>query len=118
MASTSSSLYDGTCLELRENHCASCGKTEATQEGDNDDGDGGAQPPVLPLVRCSRCCIMRYCNVECQKRDYVGHREGCLAVREAKTKLEQLAAPLRIFTLPDGSTTNLFKTRVGDFWVR
>jgi MYND finger len=116
LTSPSPPLYDGTCLELSEYHCAACGKTESKQD-DNNDEDDAVEVPTL--VRCSRCCIMRYCNVECQRRDYVVHREGCLAVQESKKKLEQLAAPLRSFNLPDSSsTTNLFETRVGGFWVR
>lgn len=43
--------------------CRSCGKTEAKA--------GGA------LKKCMRCLKVRYCSVECQKRDWKKHRMEC-----------------------------------------
>jgi MYND finger len=101
-------LYDGTNLELREPHCAECGRTESEAEV------WGA-----PLLRCARCGVVKYCDVECQRSDYKAHKSRCRDVQLAREKLEALAEPLRRFPLPDGTAnTNLFETRVGDFVVR
>ena len=39
-------------------------------------------PPkeVGELKRCSRCHITRYCNVQCQRKDWDFHRFACSAV--------------------------------------
>jgi MYND finger len=101
-------LYDGTNLELREPHCAECGRTESEAEV------WGA-----PLLRCARCGVVKYCDVECQRSDFNAHKSRCRDVQLAREKLEELAEPLRSFPLPDGTaTTSLFETRVGDFVVR
>ncbi|KAJ6604447.1 hypothetical protein DFH09DRAFT_1122728 [Mycena vulgaris] len=37
-------------------------------------------PPELKLKRCSRCRLIRYCSVECQKADYQRHKTICKRV--------------------------------------
>jgi MYND finger len=110
-SSTTSSLYDGTNLEIREPHCADCLRTES--EAEEEEEACGA-----PLQRCSRCGVMWYCNRDCQQSDFPSHKFWCRNVHAARTKLQALAETLRNCKLPDGTVTNLFETRVGDFMVR
>lgn len=33
--------------------------------------------PSIPLLRCSRCHLARYCSVDCQRRDWPLHKRLC-----------------------------------------
>ncbi|KAI9568086.1 hypothetical protein HD554DRAFT_2102896 [Boletus coccyginus] len=53
-----------------DSHCSSCAKAESTS----------------PLMRCSGCGTLRYCNSGCQKADWSLHKPECNALqRWAKT---------------------------------
>lgn len=41
----------------------------------NDDSD--------KLLRCSACKVVKYCDRECQKRDWKFHKEGCALLQSA-----------------------------------
>ena len=45
--------------------CKSCGKSGSDQSGKG-------------LLQCSRCQAVRYCSVECQRRDWKGHKLACV----------------------------------------
>lgn len=100
-------MYEGTYCELREPHCAACGSTK------KDDGSSASR-----LFQCSRCGVVHYCGVECQKKDFVRHKKECRDIQRIKDKLEQEAEPLKHFSQWGEEPSNLFETSVGDFWVR
>jgi MYND finger len=98
-------VYEGTYCELREPHCASCGVT-------SDDS------PSSRLFQCSRCGVVHYCGVECQKKDFTRHKTDCREVQKCKERMEKEAEPLKTFSQWGEESSNLFETNVGDFWVR
>ncbi|KAF7368837.1 MYND-type domain-containing protein [Mycena venus] len=38
------------------------------------------------LQRCSKCRLIRYCSIGCQRKDWTRHKMCCKVVQEAKTK--------------------------------
>ncbi len=37
--------------------------------------------PLEKLQRCSRCMKVYYCNKECQRNDWLIHKEKCIAIK-------------------------------------
>lgn len=52
--------------------CATCQKTEATN--------------AKPLLRCSGCKSITYCNKDCQKADWKNHKKDCSFQPKPKPK--------------------------------
>ena len=98
-------VYEGTYCELREPHCAACGLTK-------DDTSSSR------LFQCSRCGVVHYCGVECQKQDFARHKKDCRDVQKCKVRMEKEAEPLKNFSQWGEEPSNMFETNVGDFWVR
>jgi MYND finger len=98
-------LYDGTYCDLRELHCAMCNVS-------------GSGQPSGALLRCSRCGVLHYCSVECQRQDFARHKKDCRGVQRAREKVEREAGPLRRYSAWGEEPCNLFETDVGEFWVR
>ncbi len=43
-------------------------------------------PSAVRMKRCSRCGVARYCDTQCQKRDWRNHKPACEELRDAKHK--------------------------------
>lgn len=50
-------------------------------------GDDEAEP-----VRCSRCQMARYCNRDCQKRDWPVHKQVCVSYKPRSIRVPDLSA--------------------------
>jgi MYND finger len=98
-------VYEGTYCELREPHCAACGLTK-------DDSSSSR------LFQCSRCGVVHYCGVACQKQDFARHKKDCRDVQKCKDRMEKEAELLKHFSQWGEEPTNMFETTVGLFWVR
>jgi MYND finger len=98
-------VYEGTYCELREPQCAACGLTK-------DDSSSSR------LFQCSRCGVVHYCGVACQKQDFAKHKKDCRDVQKFKDRMEEEAELLKHFSEWGEEPSNLFETSVGIFWVR
>ena len=45
--------------------------------------DRGDSSSTQPLVRCSRCRVVKYCNRDCQSKDWSFHKKDCKLLRES-----------------------------------
>ncbi|PWN52956.1 SET domain-containing protein [Violaceomyces palustris] len=48
--------------------------------------------PPAPLQRCSACKVLRYCSVECQRRDWNDHKDECKALRKYGEMMSKIKA--------------------------
>lgn len=86
-------------------HCRICFKHEGEER--------------VHLRVCSRCKIIRYCSVDCQRTDYNGdHRSECRKIESLTKTMKEQAQPLRQFRGWFGGEEpkDLFHTEVGHFW--
>ena len=75
-----------------------CGSCEITQ-------------PILnsSLKSCGRCGIVKYCNRDCQKRDFSSHKNLCLIIKKGQDQVESL-----INNFPDFSRLSSFSACGGN----
>lgn len=92
--------YEGKYTPLREHpFCNSCGT-------------------LAQLSRCSRCKMVWYCSVDCQKSDFTQHKRVCRDIASKQAVVDRETAELQSFSnWHNDDTTNLFETAVGSFWV-
>jgi hypothetical protein len=69
-------------------------------------------------LRCSRCKLVSFCSIECQKDHYPKHSKVCRRIAALETRVANEAAKLTNFDDFGYSVTphNLFETSVGSFW--
>lgn len=73
--------------------------------------------PEVNLRRCSRCHVVYYCSVACQKDDLSQHKESCKMVKKLTEELEEERVNLGQVEPMFGETPlNYFEDHVGDFW--
>lgn len=93
--------YEGTYRPLREHpFCNACGKarSELRRELAN-----------KTLSLCSRCKMVWYCSVACQKRNYARHKRICrdIATLQAETDAEFEPLKSLVETDEEGRPTNV-----------
>lgn len=74
--------------------------------------------PDVTLRRCSRCKVVRYCSVDCQREDFKKHREDCKSILQLTTQLRQQANELRSYrgSFGLGEPHDAFEEDVGHFY--
>ena len=56
----------------------------------------GAVPLETPLQRCGACLWIRYCDKDCQRKDWQQHKPQCLYVREINAKSSESEEELQV----------------------
>ncbi len=70
----------------------------------------------VDLKTCSRCHLMKYCSVQCQREDFPGHKKDCRNIKKLTDRVERLAEELRCVSLYGRPDANYFEEGVGRFW--
>jgi hypothetical protein len=74
-----------------------------------------------PLLKCSRCKLVYYCSVDCQKENFGAHKKTCKHIVKLVANLIRETAPLisgpaAMMWGGGGPPDNWFETQVGMFW--
>lgn len=71
--------------------------------------------PGVNLRRCSRCHVVYYCSVSCQKADFLDHKDTCKAIKRLTEEVDEERVKLDepLFGEPP---LNYFEEHVGHFW--
>lgn len=96
--------FDGTDSNTKDHWvCKSCYMAEG-EEG-------------VHLQLCSRCKIVMYCSIECQRKDFKEHKKECKEIAENRTNLRREEQRLRHVQLWAPQPENAFETIPGKFWL-
>ena len=91
--------YEGNYRPLRENpFCNACGTEE---DGNNlehataQSTSSSSSSSSLLLKRCSRCKMVWYCSVACQKKDLKSHKRICKDIASMQAATDAAFEPLK-----------------------
>lgn len=74
-----------------------------------------SQPEVASLKTCSKCKVLQYCSVSCQKKDFRAHKTACVMISAGQERFNEMASALKNYKLPGLPFQNLYETSIGEF---
>ena len=55
-------------------------------------------PKIKDLKSCSRCKLVKYCSINCQKKEFDKHNYHCMQIQKQRFIVEVFAEELRILS--------------------
>eukprot|EP01122_Echinamoeba_exundans_P000143 TRINITY_DN10122_c0_g1_i1.p1 TRINITY_DN10122_c0_g1~~TRINITY_DN10122_c0_g1_i1.p1 ORF type:complete len:509 (+),score=66.01 TRINITY_DN10122_c0_g1_i1:273-1799(+) len=72
-------------------------------------------PPKEHLMKCSQCKVARYCNIECQKKDWKKHKSICIVEAKKQEEIRQSSRMQPETVIFSSSKVFDFKQYMGTF---